>query len=112
MSDSQSSYWAHSAKQSTPDPDSRIGWQRLAVHLEAVGALAARLAESARPGDERFAALARLSGLLRCSPGPSMPTVLRLLHIRRPCPRRCPTACEMSPAISPRKDGRKARQQL
>jgi hypothetical protein len=57
-------YWARSTKQSTPNSDSRDGWQRLAVHLEAVGALAERLAESARPGDERFAALARLSGLL------------------------------------------------
>jgi CRISPR-associated endonuclease/helicase Cas3 len=36
----------------------------LAVHLEAVARLAGMLAESARPGDERFAELARLSGLL------------------------------------------------
>jgi len=36
----------------------------LAVHLEAVAALAGDLAASAKPGDERFARLARLSGLL------------------------------------------------
>jgi len=36
----------------------------LAVHLEAVAALAGELAASARPGDERFTTLARLGGLL------------------------------------------------
>jgi CRISPR-associated endonuclease/helicase Cas3 len=64
MSISDFPYWAHSAKSPTADPSSRLGWQPLAVHLEAVAALAGDLAASARPGDERFAALARLSGLL------------------------------------------------
>ena len=64
MSNSDSAYWAHSAKRLTPGPGSRVGWQRLAVHLEAVAALAGDLAEYTRPGDERFATLARLGGLL------------------------------------------------
>jgi CRISPR-associated endonuclease/helicase Cas3 len=61
---SEPTYWAHSAKGPTADPDLHAGWQRLAVHLEAVAALAGELAASARPGDERFATLAGLSGLL------------------------------------------------
>ena len=36
----------------------------MAVHLEAVAALAGELAESTRPGDQRFATLVRLGGLL------------------------------------------------
>lgn len=64
MSNSDSAYWAHSAKGLTADPDSRVGWQRLSVHLEAVAALSGELAASARPGDERFTTLARLGGLL------------------------------------------------
>lgn len=57
-------YWAHSAQTPSNDSDSRTGWQLLATHLEAVAKLAGIFAESARPGDERFAELARLSGLL------------------------------------------------
>jgi CRISPR-associated endonuclease/helicase Cas3 len=61
---SDSVYWAHSASSLPADPGSRDGWQRLAVHLEAVAALAGKLASAARPGDERFATLARLGGML------------------------------------------------
>lgn len=64
MSDSDSAYWAHSAKGLTADPDSRAGWQRLSVHLEAVAKLSGELAASARPGDERLTKLARLGGML------------------------------------------------
>ncbi len=64
MANHDLAYWAHSARESTADPDMQAGWQRLAVHLEAVAALAGELAASAKPGDERFAMLARLSGLL------------------------------------------------
>lgn len=46
-------YWAHS------DP-----WQRLSEHLENVAAVAAQLAEAARPGDESFRAAAEAAGLL------------------------------------------------
>ena len=61
---SETFYWAHSANRPAADTDSREGWQRLSVHLEGVAALAGELAASARPGDERFVALAGLSGLL------------------------------------------------
>lgn len=61
---SETFYWAHSANRLAADTDSREGWQRLSVHLEGVAALAGELAASARPGDERFVALAGLSGLL------------------------------------------------
>lgn len=64
MSDSDAVYWAHSAKMASPASKSRVGWQRLAVHLEAVAALAEGLAQPTKPGDERFATLARLGGLL------------------------------------------------
>jgi len=64
MADHDSVYWAHSARGSTADPDVHVGWQLLAVHLEAVASLARELAASAMPGDERFVALAGLSGLL------------------------------------------------
>jgi CRISPR-associated endonuclease/helicase Cas3 len=64
MSDSDSTYWAHSSRILTSDSGSRVGWQPLAVHLEAVATLAGELAEFARPGDKRFATLAGLSGLL------------------------------------------------
>lgn len=64
MSDSDCTYWAHSPRTPNVDSDSRVGWQRLAVHLEAVSTLAGQLAGNARPGDERFATLARLGGLL------------------------------------------------
>ena len=41
-----------------------MGWQLLAEHLAAVAKISGELAEAARPGDERFVELARLSGLL------------------------------------------------
>lgn len=64
MSNSDSTYWAHSAKRLTADPDSRVGWQRLSVHLDAVAEISGELGASAKPGDDRFTTLARLGGLL------------------------------------------------
>ena len=64
MFNPDSPYWAHSARGRPAASDSRVGWQPLAEHLEAVGKLAEELAANARPGDERFATLARLAGLL------------------------------------------------
>lgn len=58
------SYWAHSATNSQSGSDSRVGWQLLSVHLEAVARIARELASAARPSDERLAGLAHLSGLL------------------------------------------------
>jgi CRISPR-associated endonuclease/helicase Cas3 len=58
------SYWAHSARNSQICSDSRVGWQLLSVHLEAVARMAHRLASAARPLDESFANLANISGLL------------------------------------------------
>ncbi|HWQ52147.1 MAG TPA: CRISPR-associated helicase Cas3' [Bryobacteraceae bacterium] len=57
-------YWAHSSTAQPPDTHSRVGWQPLAEHLEAVSCLARELAAFARPDDERFQALASVGGLL------------------------------------------------
>lgn len=57
-------YWAHSAPVAQRDPSSRDGWQRLAVHLEAVGKLTRELARAARPDDGNFADVAEIVGLL------------------------------------------------
>jgi CRISPR-associated endonuclease/helicase Cas3 len=58
------SYWAHSAPNSQPGLDSRVGWQLLSVHLEAVSQIARELASAARPLDGSFADLAYLAGIL------------------------------------------------
>ena len=57
-------YWAHSAPNSLAGSESRVGWQPLSTHLQAVAKLAQCLASSARPFDENIARLAHLSGLL------------------------------------------------
>jgi CRISPR-associated endonuclease/helicase Cas3 len=64
MLDAAVTYWAHSARQAAAEAGSRAGWQLLAEHLEAAGRLASALAQAARPGDARLAALARLGGLM------------------------------------------------
>lgn len=61
---SQTFYWAHSAPDSLPGSDSRAGWQPLSVHLTDVAKMARELALATRPGDENFARLAGISGLL------------------------------------------------
>jgi CRISPR-associated endonuclease/helicase Cas3 len=57
-------YWAHSARNSLPGSDSRVEWQLLSVHLEAVARIARDLASAARPLDDNLANLAGISGLL------------------------------------------------
>jgi hypothetical protein len=58
-------YWAHSAPISQPNSNSRVDWQLLSVHLEAVSQIAWELASAARPLDGSFASLAYLAGMLR-----------------------------------------------
>jgi CRISPR-associated endonuclease/helicase Cas3 len=58
------SYWAHSAKTSLTGSESRVGWQPLSVHLQAVSRLARELASATRPNDGNLANLAAISGHL------------------------------------------------
>jgi CRISPR-associated endonuclease/helicase Cas3 len=57
-------YWAHSDPDGLPPGHAKSRWQRLADHLEGVGALAGELAERARPQDESFRESAQLAGRL------------------------------------------------
>ncbi len=56
-------YWAHSGEKLVPHSESRLGWQALSAHLEAVASVAGKLAILARPGDDGFARDAELAGL-------------------------------------------------
>ena len=58
------SYWAHSASDACPGSASRVGWQLLSEHLEAVAGMARELASATCMEDENFAALVSLAGLL------------------------------------------------
>jgi CRISPR-associated endonuclease/helicase Cas3 len=57
-------FWAHSARDSAGNPDTRSGWQLLAQHLVSVSSLAREFAVAARPEDAAFAEEAAVCGLL------------------------------------------------
>ncbi len=57
-------YWAHSDPNGLSWDADGANWQPLSEHLRNVGAMAARLAAEAAPGDSEFQALARECGLL------------------------------------------------
>jgi hypothetical protein len=60
----QKVYWAHSDPDGLPPDGTGAHWQRLDEHLLQVGALCAKLASVAMPGDPAFVESARVTGLL------------------------------------------------
>jgi hypothetical protein len=61
-------YWAHSDPAGLAPDDPEARWQRLSEHLENVGAIAGRLADAARPGDQLFSALSTAEDPSRKNP--------------------------------------------